>query len=419
VQKHYEKNDRPVNSSHSRVSLLFKAYEKKFSSQWRWFCAALLLFSVSVSNAAELRGIAVLPANSFVNGPASGQQIQSANGVSVPFLDQPVQGFSDLVFYRQQWLAIADNGFGSKKNSADHLLMVYQLNPDWKMARGGSGELAAKLLFRLSDPQHKVPFLIIADREKYPATEIPVDAQIRKQRLLTGADFDIESFRIAADGSFWFGDEFGPFLLHTNAAGELLEAPFELPGLWSPDNPLRDPALAKVAPSGGFENMAFSADGKALILLLEKSLADTEGQILNAYRFDLQTKKFTGFVWDYKLHAKGHRVGALAEAHNGGFVLIERDSKQGAAAGYKKVFLYQPKTQQVKLLADLLALHDPQHLATQNGQFRYPFITVESVVMPDANTLVVINDNNYPFSVGRHTDPVAPDDSEMIVIRID
>jgi hypothetical protein len=29
-------------------------------------------------------------------------------------------------------------------------------------------------------------------------------------RVLTGANFDLESFRQIADGSFWFGDEFGP-----------------------------------------------------------------------------------------------------------------------------------------------------------------------------------------------------------------
>lgn len=393
--------------------------ENYSTSQWRWLFSALLIFSVAVSSAAELRGIAILPAHSFVDGPISGQLIESSNGVPVPFLSQPLQGFSDLIFHQQRWLAIADNGFGSKQNSADHLLMVFQLSPGWKTPHGGSGQLGAELLFSLSDPQHKIPFPIIADRENYPGTQIPVATKIRSQRLLTGADFDIESFRIATDGSFWFGDEFGPFLLHTNAAGELLEAPYELQDLWSPNNPLRDPSLAKVSASGGFENMAFSADGKALILLLEKPLVGSDGQILNAYRFDLLIKKFTGFVWDYKLHADGNRVGAMAVAANGGFVLIERDSKQGLKAGFKKAFLYRPKTGEVKLLADLLALDDPQHLASSNGKYRYPFITIESVLMPEANTLVIINDNNYPFSVGRHEDTGAPDDSEMIVIRVD
>lgn len=41
-----------------------------------------------------LAGRAVLPADTFAPGPTSGQYIQGANGVSVPFRKrQPVQGF--------------------------------------------------------------------------------------------------------------------------------------------------------------------------------------------------------------------------------------------------------------------------------------------------------------------------------------
>ena len=40
------------------------------------------------------------------------------------------------------------------------------------------------------------------------------------------------------NGDLWVGDEFGPWILHFNADGVLLEAPFALPGgLMSPNNP--------------------------------------------------------------------------------------------------------------------------------------------------------------------------------------
>ena len=341
------------------------------------------------------------------------------NGVIPPFQKQAVQGFSDLLYYQQQWLAITDNGFGSKQNSADFLLSVYKLNPGWKSANGGSGGLNARLHFVLSDPLEKIPFPIIAELEYYPGTKVKVEQGIRQQRLLTGADFDIESFRIAADGSYWFGDEFGPFLLHTNNQGELLQAPIELPGLWSADNPLRDPVAALVQVSGGFESLAVTPDGKALIALLEKPLSNSSDPVLNAYRFDLATAEFTGIVWHYKLHARHHRVGAIAETNTGSFVLIERDSTQGLNATYKKVFLFNPETGEAKEIADLLSLNDPHQLATENGLFRYPFSTIESVVMPSPNTLLILNDNNYPFSVGRHTDTGRPDDSELIVVAVE
>jgi hypothetical protein len=89
---------------------------------------------------------------------------------------------------------------------------------------------------QLRDPDGKVPF-----------------ALFRPDRLLTGADFDLESVRRAKDGSFWFGEEFGPFLLHTDATGEVLEAPVPLPGVQSPQNPfLPDPdAWTLPAPAAG------------------------------------------------------------------------------------------------------------------------------------------------------------------------
>ncbi len=52
-----------------------------------------------------------------------------------------------------------------------------------------------------------------------------------RSRLLTGADSDPESLRQAPDGSFWIGEEFGPFLLHLAKNGRLLEAPIAQPGL--------------------------------------------------------------------------------------------------------------------------------------------------------------------------------------------
>lgn len=48
-------------------------------------------------------------------------------------------------------------------------------------------------------------------------------------RVLTGWDFDPESMQVAPDGTIWFGEEFGPYLLHTDARGRLLEAPIPTP----------------------------------------------------------------------------------------------------------------------------------------------------------------------------------------------
>ena len=40
------------------------------------------------------------------------------------------------------------------------------------------------------------------------------------------------------------------------------------------------------------------------------------------------------------------------------------------------------------------------------------------VLVLDAQTLLVIDDNNFPFSIGRHVGAKAPDDNEFVQIRL-
>jgi glycerophosphoryl diester phosphodiesterase len=164
-----------------------------------------------------LKGFAVLPADTFADGPPSGNFITS-NTRPVPFPSQPVQGFSGVQFADQNsFYFLSDNGFGAKNNSADYLLRIYQANPNFKMKGSGNGTIDILGFIQLSDPDKKVPFEIVNEGTS--------------DRLLTGADFDIESLVIAADGTIWIGDEFGPYLLHFDATGKLLEAPIATPNL--------------------------------------------------------------------------------------------------------------------------------------------------------------------------------------------
>jgi hypothetical protein len=71
-------------------------------------------------------------------------------------------------------------------------------------------------------------------------------------------------------------------------------------------------------------------------------------------------------------------------------------------------------------VADLLNIADPNGLGgngTTNGVFTFPFITIEDIIPVDANTILIANDNNYPFSTGRT--PNAPDNNEIALIRLD
>jgi hypothetical protein len=397
---------------------------------------------------AELIGRAVLPAQSFASGPTSGQLIAAANGIAVPFGErQPVQGFSAVLpgpragtFY-----VMADNGFGAKANSPDALLRVYAVEPDFAsgsvhpvhFAHGGRlSNFGPDSFITLSDPERRVPFTLVAERASYPGTQIAVAPAIVQGRLLTGGDFDIESFRRAPDGTLWFGDEFGPFLLHTDAAGRVLEAPIALPktrGLgdnpWvqSPDNPLKPAGVpANLNGSKGLEGMALDLRGKTLYALLEGALLDDPLRTrLLINEFDLKSRAWTGASFAYRLESPAHAIGDFTAIGNRLFLVIERDNNQGAAAAFKKI--YKVDLQQVDAdgfllkeeVADLLDIADPEGRGgngTVDGRFSFPFVTIEDVLPLDAHTLLVINDNNFPFSSGRT--PGAADDNEFILLRV-
>ena len=45
--------------------------------------------------------------------------------------------------------------------------------------------------------------------------------------------------------------------------------------------------------------------------------------------------------------------------------------------------------------------------------FAFPFTTIEDVIVFDRYHIGVLNDNNFPFSIGRHVGSGKPDDNEF------
>ncbi len=382
-----------------------------------------------------LEARAVLPAATFSEGPATGAGISSSFGYTVPFASPPVQGFSAVLPAGDgTWYVLSDNGFGSKYNSADYLLRFYEVRPDWD-----KGTVEVLGFRQLSDPNRVVPW--------------PIVNNDTADRALTGADFDIESFRMTPDGTFWFGDEFGPYLLHTDAQGVLLEAPIPtpypellaeasrgLPFVQSPEHPdfagLPDQdarrAAANLPSSRGFEGMALNTSGTHLYPLLEGAMVEAaQPTHLLLQEFELTSKAYTGRFWFYPLSGSSHAIGDMTAINDQEFLIIERDSEEGTEAAFKRV--YQVNLGEVEedghtlrktLVADLMAIYDAKGLtAAEEGAvglgpvFRFPFVTIESVYPVDADTLLIINDNNFPFSSGRRPG-LAPDDNEFILITL-
>src|SRR5262245_24671762 len=262
--------------------------------------------SASPVSAQALEGFARLDADTFAAGPTSGQFITTTNNTAPFDHKQPVQGFSSVLRAANgEFLVMPDNGFGQKGNSADFVLRLYRISPDFERRGRGTGTIAVKSFISLRDPDHRINFPIVADAAFYPASSIPVDPQIRRDRLLTGADFDIESVRESRDRTLWFGDEFGPFLIHTDATGKVLEAPYPLPGVQSPDNPFLGSGTPNLARSRGFEGMAITPNSKLLYPMLEGPLTtDPDQRRLIVNQFDLRTRTYTGRQWFYRMDAE-------------------------------------------------------------------------------------------------------------------
>ena len=80
--------------------------------------------------------------------------IETATRQTVTAPGQPVQGFSGIVSLGQdEFLTLTDNGFGSKANSPDAMLMFHIVRPDWK-----AGTVERVSTGFLHDPDRKVPF---------------------------------------------------------------------------------------------------------------------------------------------------------------------------------------------------------------------------------------------------------------------
>ncbi|MCL1594838.1 MAG: esterase-like activity of phytase family protein, partial [Actinomycetia bacterium] len=158
---------------------------------------------------------------------------------------------------------------------------------------------------------------------------------------------------------------------------------------------------------------------------------DPEGQ-LRLYRFDPRAGEFMEDApfRRYQLsEEQGHYIGAICALNEQELAIVERDDFQGEEAAFKKVFVvklddHENGVLRKRELVDLLLIPDPVLLAREvegnrvTGSFAMPFVTIEGIACLDEHTLLVCNDNNYPFSVGRNLRQQLPDDNEIVLIHL-
>ncbi|MEU4689558.1 esterase-like activity of phytase family protein [Actinoplanes sp. NPDC023714] len=375
-------------------------------------------FAVKITAEPTLDRRAIIPATSYQPGPVSGTQLapDTVNGITPPFPGQPIPGFSAVIAGDRpgRFLAMPDNGFGAKNNSADFLLRAYQINP---LHRTHEVRLEGHISFR--DPDHKVPFPIVNENTR--------------DRLLTGADFDVESLARDSRGDLWIGDEFGPYLLKVDRTGKVLQAPIPLPdGGRSPQSPdLAAGETPTVPASRGFEALAVSTDGTTLYPILEGARTDHADQRRRiVYEFSVRANRYTGRTWSFRVDDPSLLVGDAAVLSGRKLLLIERDNAMGPQSRIKRLVttdLDEAAPDGVlprRTAADLMRIADPKHVSTpaRPGEygvgdlFSFPLQSVESVLPLGGDRVLVANDNNFPGNDGRI--PGRADDTELIELTV-
>lgn len=437
--------------------------------------AALFILFVSQASAeekvfsAKLVNHAILPANTIIAAPADapaylktsgkfttadrkradalgsvpGKDGVRLTGVSLPFDGQPLQGFSGIKAMPDgSFWSLSDNGFGSKTNSTDAMLMLHHLTFDWD-----AGSVKVEKTLFLTDPDKKAPF--------------PIAMEGSDKRYLTGADFDVESIQPVADG-FWVGEELGPYILKFSTEGVLTDVIATKAGeteVKSPDNPTivvpANPAakmpVFNLKRSGGYEGLAMSKDGTKLYGLLEGPLYLEDGSVekadgltaLRIIELDAASKAWTGKTWLYPLSEGGEAIGDFNMIDETTALVIERDNGAGVVekacadpkapaadcfavpAKHKRIYKIEMTDEMagkaVRKIGyiDLMKIEDPDNKKRQGGGegfYDMPFVTIENVDVVDPTHIIVGNDNNLPFSAGRALDKA--DDSEFVLLEV-
>ena len=433
------------------------------------FLLASPAFAEEVAFPAKLVSHAILPANTIIAAPADapahlktsgkfttadrkradglgtvpGKDGVRPTGLSMPFDGQAMQGFSGIKTMEDgTFWSLSDNGFGSKANSSDSMLMLHHIKFDWD-----AGKVEHLETVFLSDPDKKAPF--------------PIVMEGAEQRYLTGADFDVESIQPTADG-FWVGEEFGPYLLKFSKDGKLTDVIATKAGetdVKSPDNatlvvpanPTAKMPVFNLKRSGGYEGLAMSKDGAKLYGLLEGPLYLEDGTVekadgltaLRIIELDVASKAWTGRSWLYPLTEGGEAIGDFNMIDGTTALVIERDNGAGATtqacadpkkpeptcfatpAKHKRIYKIEMTDENagkaVRKIGyiDLMKIADPDNKKRQGGGegfYDMPFVTIEDVDVIDAMHIVVGNDNNLPFSAGRALDKA--DDNEFVLLEV-
>lgn len=236
---------------------------------------------------------------------------------------------------------------------------------------------------------------------------------------------DTEGIHVVRDGTFWIADEYGPNLVHFDAAGQAIErvSPFGPRGRTLPA------VLAKRRPNYGLEGLTGDESGRLIVGIVQSPLdnpraAGRESIHVRIVMFDTQTGSTRQFL--YPLDAVGFFATDIAWLSPTRFLVLERDVgfPGGNPAGLqKKVFvvdlteatdvsdpadrpsgrLANGKTLEAASTADLVGENiEPatKSLVVDLLDLGYPHDKPEGLVVFGRDEIGVVNDDDYSITDG-------------------
>jgi hypothetical protein len=219
---------------------------------------------------------------------------------------------------------------------------------------------------------------------------------------------DSEGLAVAADGSFWVSDEYGPHIVHFDATGRTIERinPFGS-GTGGRRIPL---VFATRRPNRGMEGLTLTPDGRTLVGMMQFPLynpsaaAVANSLVTRILTFDIATgatKQFVYLIERANLQANSE----ICAITNTTFLVLERDGEFGTSANQNTIFKRVYKID----LAGATDVSDPANGA--NGR-RYGGLTVEELKTAAAlqtNGIVPVT-KSLVLDIALETSPVYPHD---------
>src|SRR5262249_20590985 len=161
-----------------------------------------------------------------------------------------------------------------------------------------------------------------------------------------GPRFDPEAIRVSRTGTVYLSEEYGPCVCEFDRQGKCLRV-FAIPKKFQiekpsklPQDEVKDNPTGR-APNRGFEGLAIAPDGSKLFAMLQSSLLQDGGSTRKGHNvrlLEINVKDGATREFVYQLETPNHGLNEIVALSPTQFLVIERDSKAGKEAEFKKLF---------------------------------------------------------------------------------